>query len=456
MIQIEETVLANEIYNIIGNKSAGVYNVKHSLILHTKELDVPIDTVESIEIMRDYNNNISDIIIATFFMDMGDYVKDIHPFRDNLMLTISRNINGYKVRDMYKFIIVNNQNGINGSRYTRSSRDELNKYEQARVIGQCVDRTVEVLRLQSVSGIYRNTTIKDLIHSSMLSSISKTSIDSTTTDIAFNLIEPHNNRVYQHLTIPTGTNVMDLPSYLQDTEYGVYNGGVGTYLQNYSCKECPDMSVFVYPLYNREIFDQVDKKLIVYAINSTKFDMVEHTYLVDGDLVKIIAGGSTVTKDDAENDMMNQGNGYTYVDANTVLERNVIVTDDGIVADTDKTNISGIIKERKDGADKTVHLGATDNVYRHRSDIIKSEMMLVQITWSYANPELLYPGMPVLYNYVDNEYGLVKLKGSLQSLFVLYNEGTKTVNSVMNLMVEKPYSNTIRTISKSDELNKRG
>jgi len=456
MIQIENTVLGNEIMNIIGNESASAYNIKHSIILHTKELDIPIFNVESVEIMRDYNNNISDYVVATFLIGMGDYVKDVHPFRDNLMLTLTRNINGVKFRDQYKFVILNNQEGINGTRYTRSSRDELNQLEKARVIGQCVDTTVEVLRLQNVSGVYKHTDVSTLMKYELHKGLNSVKVNGVVPEVTFNIVEPHNNRVYQHITVPTGVKVLDLPSFLQDREYGVYNGGIGTYLQNYSCLNCPDKSLFVYPLYNKDVFDNAKKKLVIYGVNSVKFDMVEHTYLVDGDLIKMIAGGTVVSIDNSDNENMDYGNGYTLVDPNTIIERNTLVTDKGIVMDTDNTNLSGIPNERKDGTNKTVHLGPEDNAYKFRSKLLKSNMATFQIKWNHANPELLYPGMPVMYNYVDNEYGLVKLKGSLQSLFIMYTEGTKTVSAVMNIMVEKPYNDITRTISKHADLAKRG
>ena len=464
MIQIENTILGNEIFSIISNPSANMYNITHKIMLHTVELDIPIQIVESVEIMRDYNGNVSDYIVATFMMEMGDYVKDVHPFRDNLELSITRNINGSKYKDRYKFVVLNNTTNINASRHTRSSRDELNKLEHARVVGQCVDKTVEALRSQHVSGIYNHTDVGSIISSSMLTGINSIKVNGSSPDISFNLVPVHNNRAYQHVTVPTGTKVLDLPTFLQDTDYGVYNGNIGTYIQNYSCPTCPNMGLFVYPLYNSTIFDSAKKKLIIYGVNSVKFEMTENTYMVDGDLVKIISGGSTRNVDNADNDKINYGSGYTSTDSNLILERNATVTDNGVIVDTNKTNTSGIIKTPSDGNKLTQHLGPNDNLYRYRSDLLKTDMTIFQIKWNFANPELIYPGMPVLYNYVDSDAGLVKLKGTVQSLFILYNEGTKTVSSVMNIMVEKPYGFTGDTIaslqtgigSKASEKYKKG
>lgn len=445
MVQIENTVLGNEIFNIIGNPAAEVYNVTHKILLHTVELDIPIRIIESVETLRDYNSNISDYIVATFIMEMGDYIKDVHPFRNNLELSITKNINGIKFRNRYKFVILNNKTGINASRYTRSTREELNKLEQARVIGQCIDITVEALRSQNVSGIYNHTDVGTTINNCMLNAIDSIKVNGVTPKIFFNMIPVHNHRSYQHVMIPTGTKVLDLPTYLQETTYGVYNGNIGTYIQRYNCKNCPEIGLFVYPLYNSETFDTTKKKLIIYGVNSVKYEMTENTYMVDGDLVKIISGGSTRSLDNADNDKLNDGSGYTATDSNLLLERNLTVTPGGVLVDTDKTNTSGIIRTPADGNKLTKYLGPNDNKYKYRSDILKSEMAIFQITWNFANPDLIYPGMAALYNYFDSEAGLVKLKGSVQSLFILENEGTQTVSTVLNIMVEKPYNFTGET-----------
>lgn len=453
MKQIEDTILGKEINQIISNPNSKYNYVKHSCILHTFKLDINIDLVESIEIMRDYNNNIADYTLATFYMQMGDYVKDIYPFRDNLELTIVRNVYGIKYKERYKFVISNNQLGMIGSRYNSSSRDELNKLEQARIIGQCINREVEALRLQYTSGVYEFTTVKDVMYSAMQTTINKLKIGGVKINPNINISNVHNTRNYQHVKIPTGVNILDLPSYIQDTTYGVYNGGIGTYLQRYSCVACTNLDLFIYPLYNNQVFDNVEKKLVIYGVNSVKFEMVEHTYLVDGDVVKIISGGSTRSMDSGENDMMNNGNGYTYTDPNLILERNSIVTDNGVVVDSDKTNDGGFNKMRLDGSLLSKHLGPTDNAYKHRSDVLKSTMMVFQIQWNHCNIDLIYPGMPVMYTYMDIEYGLVKLKGAVQSLYAMYNEGTKTVNALMNIMVEKPYIDPTTTLKKNDVYN---
>ena len=446
MLQIEDSVLGPEIRKILSNKTSGIQALTNNIMIHTKDLDIPVKLIESVETHSDFNTNVGDYIVTTVLMAMGDYVKDVYPNRDNLEITITKKINGILIKRRYKFVILNNLGGMTASRYTNSTREELNKLEQARVEGQCVDRLVEALRLQQASGVYKNTDVDTVLHSCILSTLDNIKINNTTITLNLSITTPDNNVIFEHIRIPTGTNILDLPSYLQAIDYGIYNGDIGTYVRKTSCtgtnqSNCGDMiyDMYIYPLYNNTYYDKVTKKLVIYSTNSVKFEMVESSYLLDGDIVKILAGGSTKTLDNAENNMIDNGVGYTQTDPNLILERSSTVDSTGLSVNTNKVNETTAAKNRSDGGNGTTHISVAANMYPYRSDTLKTTMMLVQIHWNYSNPDLLYPGMPCIYIYMDNTNGIIKLKGTVQSIFTMENQGTKTINSIINIMVDKPY-----------------
>jgi hypothetical protein len=177
---------------------------------------------------------------------------------------------------------------------------------------------------------------------------------------------------------------------------------------------------------------------MVYGVSSAKFDYVEHTYFKDGDIVKILAGKSTIGINDGEDSFMDSGVGFTNTDPNKIITRNSNVNDDEVTVDTEQMNAGQKFKNKADLGDKTVHLGPVDNMYKHRSDIVKRSMAVYQIQWNHCDPDLIYPGMPVMYVYLKDENTIVKLKGTVQSIFILNNIGTNTVSAMLNIMVEKP------------------
>lgn len=440
MLRIEDSVLGPEILSIINNENSGVKYLGNKVVIHTAELDIDVLMLESIEIMHDYNNNVSDYVIATFFIEMGDYVRDIYPFRDNLQISISINVHGEMITTRYKLVILNNDLDNNASMVNVASRDELNKLKLSRVIGQCIDNLTEVMRLQSVSGVYHNTTVDKLISSAISTSLENIKINGVKPIVKIDIEKPDNDRTYNHITIPTGTMILDLPTYLQYTKYGVYNANIGTYVSNITDKKGnTEYRIYVYPLYSNLLFDKREKKLIIYATNNIMYESVEHTYLVDGDVVKIVAGSSVRAVDNSENDMLNSGSGYTTVDTTSAINRGVVVGDAGVEVDQKTINNGAITKQDVGGGNLTRHIGPEDNLYKYRSDIVKTTMMIYQIQWNHCNPSLIFPNMPVQYTYLDNYENIIKLKGTVQHFYVMYNEGTKTVSAIINIAVEKPY-----------------
>ena len=461
MRQIEDTPMGKIILKITSNRNSGINYVKNKIILHTKEHDIPIQLVESVEILRDFNSNTSDYIVASFIMGMGDFIKDVYPYRDNLNLTIIRIFGKERIKYNYKFIILNNQTGVSGSMYTNASRDELNKNQQVRVVGQCIERVAEALRLSYPKGIYHNMNLEDMAHSMYLTNLRQVNSRLGGVNLNLTLAPLDNQKVYNHIKVPTGVNVMNIATYLQEKEYGLYNGGIGTYYLCHDSKHTVDgvdrypsvNNLYIYPLYSNVRFDKVKKNLIIYGVSSAKFDLVENTYMLDGDVLSIVAGLSTNSIDDGGNRQLEHGVGFSNLDANSIIERNSQVKDSEVTVSKDKLNQGMIDINRRDQNNLARHIGSVANTYPYRTQVIKDTMMVYQVQWNYCDPNLIYPGMPVMFVYMDSMYGLVKLKGTVQSMYILYNEGSNAPNSLLNIMVDRPYYKVDNTISKSSVYN---
>jgi hypothetical protein len=214
----------------------------------------------------------------------------------------------------------------------------------------------------------------------------------------------------------------------------VYNGDIGSYLKEYENK----LTFFIFPLYNNELFEDSNKKLMIYGANNIRLNFIENTYLVDGDIIKILSNANVNIIDNGENEYINTGDGYTSSDPSLIMSRNSMVTDNEIYYTKD-TQLSGAKKkDRRDGVSKATYLNNESNLYKFRSKIIKNSMAIYQITWNYCDMDLLYPGMPSAYIYEDEVNGIMELKGVVISTYYRYNEATKTTSGLINLAVEKP------------------
>lgn len=447
MTNITGSLIDLDIAKIFETPNPRINNIDYDIIIHTPDDDFGIQFLKTIEVMRDYNGNITDYIVVNLTCGAGDFIKAIYPYRDNCEISIIRTAFDDKLdKDFrYKMVLLNNNGSIRASKYLTKTRDELNAEEQFNLEIQCLPLELEILRSTYVDGIYKDSTVKNVIVSEFYQGTqkisgtkpsveeSKVNIGSDPRDVDVDIVEPHNDYLYNHIDVATGTKLTDLPFYLQDTNYGIYNGGIGAYLQEYE----DGLYFFIYPLYNNSLFETRDKKLIIYYTSNTRLAMVENTYAIEGDVVKILANSDIKIIDNGENELMDTGSGLVTSSPKLLMERNVDITDDEIKFSREAHVTATKYKSRRDQVDRTQFVSNESNMYKQRSAILKNTMAIYQITWNFSDIDLLYPGMPVMYTYDDEVDGIVELYGLVQSAYSRYNEATKTTSAIVNIAIEK-------------------
>jgi hypothetical protein len=451
---VQGGLIEHEVVGIVNDKFMNPTSLKYSVVLHTADDHIFVDLLESVEILRDYVNNIADYTLVSFQLYIGDYVKRIVPFMNNLEMEVTMTWYDRTFTSKYKFVIVNNKGAVNGSQYNHMTLEELNKQGQVSVEGQCVDKVVEALRTLTVDGIYNYTTPAAVMRGVIKQSAKELSLGGDTLDIDINLIKPNNQKLYRHINLPTGINVFDVPSYIQNTEYGIYNTGIGTYFQPYGATTAEDNiprdTMFIYPLHNPLLYEEAEKKLMIIVEPTGMYKHSEYTFSTDGDIVKIIVSGNIKNFDNGDNDMMNEGSGIISSNPLTAITGNKLVTDDEVKS-LGEIHLSGEkFKDRKDGVTKPKYVSATANMYTHRSDIAARNLAMYQVEWRFCNPDLLYPGMPTAVTFVDVELGPLTLKGSLQSVYIKYSKLNASTSALLNIMVEK--ANTVREMEEDEEV----
>lgn len=427
-----------EISKIISGSKEDVGSFTYEVWLHTVDRDIKLTLLQQVEVLRNYNMYTGDFIAVEFSIEGGTFVKDIFVNKDNLEMTIIKKYNTSKNKEdlvgRYKFIILNHDGNINASQYSKMSRETLNQTYMINVKGQCILRELEGLRSLNVDGIYKNTTLKDLIIAEFSNASSKMTLEGNPLDIRFTMVDADNNYIYKNLIVPTGINLIDLPSYLQNSDYGIYNGAIGTYMQMVNNKP----TLYIYPLYNTKRYDDITKRMIVYHTNTSRFDFVERTYSTDGDLLKILAGGNTTSYDTGDNDLSNTGDAIISNIPEQIMGTAFQVTDDKITLDKNTLLRGASVKERRDGVMKSVYLGAESNLYKYRAKFIRNTMANYQVKWNYGDIDLIYPGMPVCFVYEDETEGIMELKGIVQGCYNRFSMSQKVNTGILQLMVMKP------------------
>lgn len=397
-----------EVKNIIG-KSTGTSLFDYKGILHTEKEDMGIWDINPILTERDYLTNIGDTRVITFKMPMGDYVNRLHPFRDNLEFTLKRtpiNESGSRRKPNKEIAITRykaifnpkNNPPVGASDIEMYHIQDLNTIDLVEVQIELCHRSLEPFRIKTTDGVYKNQTLATFLNAIIGHEANQVLVDGKPCIDAINIVDPDNATTIPHITVPTGTRVVNLPTFLQN-ELGIYNRGIGTFFQNYRGKR----TLFVYPTYDTERFDGKEPRVVFYAVPQEKLPQLDRSYTLDGDILKVAVTAQRKYTDSAELGMMNGGNGFRMPDARSFMKKPVLMSKDGPVGSRAQLNHELVVKNRKDGLDyaPVVQGGPSNNPYIQKSKVLQNSLGQLDLVWENADEELIYPGMPCRYTYLS-------------------------------------------------------
>lgn len=421
-LSIENTPIWSDVQDIIKSDLKPIED-DLKILIHTEKEDFTVIKLLTLDITRNYNGQIGDVIFIQFVLSLGDYVYKLLPFVENLEVTLKttkltpvsnqRKSNSVTTVERYKAIFDFNSNpNFSIGELKRIDYETLNKADLVTVNIQLLDRSVETLRIKQVRGVFKDVNQHQLLHSLISGESKKILIDGKPCLDALDIKEPSNTRNRKHTVIQDGINLVSLPTYLQEKEGGVYNSGLGSYIQKYESKKI----MFIYPLYDVNRFDSKDIRCIFYIIPKDKLPGIEKTFIRKGDTYHILITNDIKLKDAAETDLMNSGSGFKMSDANAYMKKPVQITEDGPVALRSNLNYEVAALERTDGLNyaPVTKDQISSNPYNKYSSILFKTLSRLDMVWENADSSIIYPGMPCMITMMDNDK-LVKMKGIIQA-----------------------------------------
>jgi hypothetical protein len=186
-IAIDKTPIWKDIKAIINNGTANT-SFEYRALLHTEQQDINVFKIISLDIERDYVNNIADRTRLQISIPLGVYVKSLYPFRDNLEVTIKRiQLDGESVSEnikekiyieKFKVIFLTNDNPkISASQYDGLDIETLNNRDFVTVKLEIYNRSLEVLRVKTTSGVFRNSSTAAVMEAVLVAESKKITID---------------------------------------------------------------------------------------------------------------------------------------------------------------------------------------------------------------------------------------------------------------------------------------
>ena len=380
--------------------------------LHTEKTDFPIVKITHLDTVRDYINNIGDIIHVEFKMSLGDYMDVLYPYRHNLEFSLKVKVlsdgdTPSKVKpgiDKFKAVFLPEANHNVGASETKlHDPDSMNMVDFIDVKLQLLNRSLEPLRIKTVMGIFKNASYRKLMYNIVGGESIKVLVDGKPAIDAIDIVEPDNKIPPSQVVFPSSMPIVSIPTYLQEQVMGVYNAGIGTYLQVLKSKRI----WYIYPLYNTGRFekDSVDK-IIFYVVPEKKLQLAERTYHVDGKVTNVIVASDREYIDSAETTFMNKGVGFKLGDAQQFMTKPVKIVDEPKGPKSIKTDLNYQVMTVKRKDDLHYVPMSTErisgNPFVEYTNVIVRKGAVITITWQNSNYNAIYPGMPCRYIYMAN------------------------------------------------------
>lgn len=406
-MEISDTPLYTEAYRIINGGDTGS-NVGWKAVIHlgdTGETYTPLQ-VNAINTRADYIKGYADEITCTVMIPLGKYAYKVYPNRTKLEISLTKlplgesssnmSWNAQPQSERYSAYLVDGDKGPNvGQGRETVSEDVLDRMDILLVSFQLTNKAVEKIRMISVGGIFRNTTVKDTILAVLTKESQNVKVDNRRVIDGVDLVTPKNTSKRDHILVPQGVKLFDVCDYIHNT-IGVYNAGIGSYIYN--------KIWYVFPLYDTTRFNETKLTLTVIVLPKNKFPQLERTYKKTANSVTILITSDTSFKDDAGSSYLNDGNAVRFADANNFMS-GINQTKYNATLVSRAKNVNEFKLE--DRPDKVNHVTVTEkkitaNPYAEYSKLLARKGGVFNAIWENSDPTLLVPGMVTRISYFDD------------------------------------------------------
>jgi hypothetical protein len=387
-----------------------VHFVWHATVhVNQRGLDFPVMKVISVDAISDFEMNYTDEITLTCVISGGTYANQIYPFQDDLDITITKSPvgevgsapdpNSPVVVTRYQATLLDQGDPqIEGNQMGSMSQEALDLSNLLTVKFQLIDKSLEQIRMSGIGGIWRQTTMQDFIRGVMTKCSQDVQVDQTAKVQGVDMVKPSNQNVMEHIIIPHGTRLVDVPNYVQEKCGGIYSAGLGCYMQNGFW--------YVYPCYDTTRLPTATKTATVILLPPNKFTNIERTYRISGsDGLVILATGQVKFRGDSTPQQLNHGNGIRFTDASKFMDQFAVTDKNVALAARGNINNEFLSVARPNGLNNVQQArnSITANPFSAASDLARRNGSVIAAVWENSNSALLAPNTMVTVMWLEDD-----------------------------------------------------
>ena len=401
---ILQTIINQEI-NAIGQASPQVVSYNYKLTVHCPNgKEIPALVINSVNQLRDYYTRFGDVVSVQASFPVGEVTHNILPNHTDLEITLIK----IPLRTASRYEEITSE-GNTVTRYTAKLYDvksamlegkqiEASSSKQSNINSmmaldfQLIPTGLEELRIKTFGSVIRESTPMDAIMCVLMANTP--GVKGITVESGYT------TEVKNHIVVPHLTRVVDAPKTINRLTGGIYPTGFKYYNQ--------DDMWYIYSPYNITYYHLALKTLTVINLPKDKLAEMEVTFRETAGQLIVLGTGDTSHFDESETTMQNQGNGFKFIDASKVFEDFGEIKDNKFLVDRTK-NVTQVVNPhqmRKVNVATEVPQRITSSYNLEYSEILKRSGSIVQVQWESSKSDLIHPGMPVRYMYMDS--GLAK------------------------------------------------
>jgi hypothetical protein len=207
--------------------------------------------------------------------------------------------------------------------------------------------------------------------------------------------EPNIDYDEVNLDVVSNINLTALPEYI-NSKTGISTSGLGVYVKHKQENKYDRVGIYIYPIYNPYRFREKVNKLKVIIDGSVTPEVSKTTYKTEGKLTTIVVSPLTTRNSKSSSSDTDE---YGFIGSSAEGTASMEVTASKQSASVDSKKMKTAVKLTDTGGNENnPRIAVLD---KHRTvvdemvDIAAVAGEDIAVKWSYSDPEVLYPSMPV-------------------------------------------------------------